>query len=217
MTEVAHSPLMPTYPPQPVTFVRGEGTSALGRRRASATSTSCPGSAVTALGHSPPGGRRAPSPTQARTLLHVSNLYGTEPGLERGAADPRPAARRRGSGLLLQLRRRGQRVRHQARPQVRRSRPPRRRQRLRLVPRPHAGHAARHRPARRSTSRSSRCPRASATLPWDDLDALDSGASIPSVARRAARAGAGRGRREPGDAEYFAWRAAAVRRARASC
>ena len=73
--------------------------------------------------------------------------------------------RRRRARLLLQLRRGGERVRHQAGAQVRRTRPPRRRQCVRLVPRPHAGDACTRRVSRRSTSRSNRCPRASAMSP----------------------------------------------------
>jgi acetylornithine/N-succinyldiaminopimelate aminotransferase len=74
------SPLMPTYPPQPVTFVRGEGSylwDADGKRYLDFLS----GLAVTGLGHSHPEVADALA-TQARTLLHVSNLFGTEPGLE---------------------------------------------------------------------------------------------------------------------------------------
>ena len=37
------SPLMPTYPPPPVTFVRGEGTELWDDDGQAATSTSCPG------------------------------------------------------------------------------------------------------------------------------------------------------------------------------
>ena len=47
---------------------------------------------------------------------------------------------------------------------------------------------------------------------WNDLDALGGGAR-PVRRRRAARAGAGRGRREPGDRRVLRRRAAAVRRA----
>jgi predicted acetylornithine/succinylornithine family transaminase len=68
---------MPTYPPVPVTFVRGEGSYLWddnGRRYLDFLS----GLAVTSLGHSHPVVADALS-TQARTLLHVSNLYGSEP------------------------------------------------------------------------------------------------------------------------------------------
>jgi predicted acetylornithine/succinylornithine family transaminase len=69
--------LMNTYPPQPVTFVRGEGSYLWddnGRRYLDFLS----GLAVTSLGHAHPVVADAIS-RQARTLLHVSNLYGTEP------------------------------------------------------------------------------------------------------------------------------------------
>src|SRR5205807_6152425 len=68
---------MPTYPPQPVTFVRGQGTELFdesGRRYLDFLS----GLAVTSLGHAHPAVAEALS-EQARTLLHVSNLYGTRP------------------------------------------------------------------------------------------------------------------------------------------
>jgi predicted acetylornithine/succinylornithine family transaminase len=73
-----HSPLMTTYAPPPVTFVRGSGTELWdvdGRRYLDFL---C-GLAVTSLGHSHPVVADALA-TQARTLLHVSNLFGTEPG-----------------------------------------------------------------------------------------------------------------------------------------
>jgi acetylornithine/N-succinyldiaminopimelate aminotransferase len=70
--------LMNTYPPQPVTFVRGRGCElwdADGRRYLDFLS----GLAVTSLGHAHPEVADAIA-EQARTLLHVSNLYATEPG-----------------------------------------------------------------------------------------------------------------------------------------
>jgi predicted acetylornithine/succinylornithine family transaminase len=69
---------MPTYPPQPVTFVRGDGSwlwDDVGNRYLDLL---C-GLAVTSLGHSHPAVADALA-QQSRTLLHVSNLYGTEPG-----------------------------------------------------------------------------------------------------------------------------------------
>jgi acetylornithine/N-succinyldiaminopimelate aminotransferase len=74
------SPLMATYPPPPVTFVRGEGChlwDADGRRYLDMLS----GLAVTSLGHAHPAVADALA-TQSRTLLHVSNLFGTVPGPE---------------------------------------------------------------------------------------------------------------------------------------
>lgn len=74
------STLMPTYPPAPVTFVRGEGSwlwDDAGRRYLDLLS----GLAVTSLGHSHPAVADALA-DQARTLLHVSNLFGTTIGPE---------------------------------------------------------------------------------------------------------------------------------------
>jgi len=71
---------MPTYPPPPVTFVRGEGSwlwDDAGRRYLDLLS----GLAVTSLGHSHPAVAEALA-EQARTLLHVSNLFGTTIGPE---------------------------------------------------------------------------------------------------------------------------------------
>jgi acetylornithine/N-succinyldiaminopimelate aminotransferase len=74
------SALMPTYPPAPVTFVRGEGSYLWddeGRRYLDLLS----GLAVTSLGHAHPAVAEALA-DQARTLLHVSNLFGTTVGPE---------------------------------------------------------------------------------------------------------------------------------------
>jgi predicted acetylornithine/succinylornithine family transaminase len=71
---------MNTYPPQAVTFVRGEGSwlyDADSKRYLDFLS----GLAVTSLGHAHPAVAEAIS-EQARTLLHVSNLYGTTVGPE---------------------------------------------------------------------------------------------------------------------------------------
>jgi acetylornithine/N-succinyldiaminopimelate aminotransferase len=72
------SPLMPTYPPPAVTFVRGEGTQLWdteGRRYLDFLA----GLAVVSLGHAHPEVADAVA-EQARTLCHVSNLYGTTVG-----------------------------------------------------------------------------------------------------------------------------------------
>ncbi|HEX9970013.1 MAG TPA: acetylornithine/succinylornithine family transaminase, partial [Acidimicrobiales bacterium] len=74
------SKLMNTYPPQPVTFVRGEGSylwDNAGKRYLDFLS----GLAVTSLGHAHPAVTEAIC-AQAATLLHVSNLFGTEPQRE---------------------------------------------------------------------------------------------------------------------------------------
>ncbi|WP_436796154.1 acetylornithine/succinylornithine family transaminase [Actinospongicola halichondriae] len=73
-------PLMPTYGPPAVRFVRGSGSELWdgdGKRYLDFLS----GLAVTSLGHAHPAVAEALS-AQANTLLHVSNLFGTEPGWE---------------------------------------------------------------------------------------------------------------------------------------
>src|SRR5438128_7801682 len=86
---------MPTYPPQPVTFVRGQGTELFdeaGREYLDFLS----GLAVTSLGHAHPAVADALA-EQARTLLHVSNLFATTVGpevaatLDRLVGDGEPA------------------------------------------------------------------------------------------------------------------------------
>jgi len=77
---LAHCPLMPTYGPPTLQLVKGEGSSLWdkdGRRYLDLLS----GLAVTSIGHSHPAVARALH-EQAQTLLHVSNLFGTEPGWE---------------------------------------------------------------------------------------------------------------------------------------
>ena len=69
-------PLMPTYAPPTVRFVRGEG-STLWDDRGNEYLDLLSGLAVTSLGHAHPAVADAIS-AQSRKLLHVSNLYGTE-------------------------------------------------------------------------------------------------------------------------------------------
>lgn len=72
--------LMPTYPQPAVTFTEGEGCwlwDTDGRRYLDLFG----GLAVTSLGHAHPEVADALA-GQARTLLHVSNLFGSEPGPE---------------------------------------------------------------------------------------------------------------------------------------
>jgi predicted acetylornithine/succinylornithine family transaminase len=72
------SALMPTYAPPTVTFVRGRGTELWddgGRRYLDFL---C-GLAVTSLGHAHPAVAEAVC-AQAQSLLHVSNLFGSQPG-----------------------------------------------------------------------------------------------------------------------------------------
>jgi predicted acetylornithine/succinylornithine family transaminase len=74
--EATRCPLMPTYAPPAVRFVRGEGSrlwDSTGRSYLDLLS----GLAVTSLGHSHPAVAEALC-EQSRTLLHVSNLFGNE-------------------------------------------------------------------------------------------------------------------------------------------
>ena len=106
-----HDPLMATYKRLPVTFVRGEGAwlwDTDGRRYLDALS----GIAVCGLGHAHPAVREALC-EQAGLLIHTSNLYQIAEQQALGRGPDRLF--RHGPGLLLQLRGRGQRGRHQAR------------------------------------------------------------------------------------------------------
>jgi predicted acetylornithine/succinylornithine family transaminase len=72
--ELDRSALMQTYAEPPVTFVRGEGTLLWDTEGRRYLDFLC-GLAVTSLGHAHPAVADALS-TQARTLLHTSNLFG---------------------------------------------------------------------------------------------------------------------------------------------
>jgi predicted acetylornithine/succinylornithine family transaminase len=74
--EATRCPLMPTYAPPAVRFVRGEG-SRLWDSRGRSYLDLLSGLAVTSLGHSHPAVAEALC-EQSRTLLHVSNLFGNE-------------------------------------------------------------------------------------------------------------------------------------------
>jgi acetylornithine/N-succinyldiaminopimelate aminotransferase len=73
-------PIMPNYGPPPVMFVRGSGTELWDRDGKRYLDFLC-GLAVTSLGHAHPVVAEAIA-EQARTLSHVSNLFGTEPQVE---------------------------------------------------------------------------------------------------------------------------------------
>jgi acetylornithine/N-succinyldiaminopimelate aminotransferase len=76
--DLGHCPLMPTYGPPTLQLVRGEGTWVWDRDGTRYLDLLA-GLAVTSLGHSHPAVAAALA-EQAQTLLHVSNLFGTEPG-----------------------------------------------------------------------------------------------------------------------------------------
>jgi predicted acetylornithine/succinylornithine family transaminase len=76
--DLHHCPLMPTYGAPTLQLVRGEG-SWVWDRDGTRYLDLLSGLAVTSLGHSHPVVADALA-EQARTLLHVSNLYGSEPG-----------------------------------------------------------------------------------------------------------------------------------------
>ena len=109
------------------------------------------GLAVTSLGHAHPVVAEALA-EQARTLIHVSNLFGNAVGpevavtLDRLIGGGDGAGRR--PGVLRQLGGRGQRVRAQAGPPVGRPGPLRGGEHLGRVPRADPGHPGGHRAAR---------------------------------------------------------------------
>ncbi len=76
--ELDHCPLMPNYAAPQVAFVRGDGTQ-LWDRDGKRYLDFLTGLAVVSLGHAHPEIADAIN-LQARTLVHVSNLFGTEPG-----------------------------------------------------------------------------------------------------------------------------------------
>jgi acetylornithine aminotransferase len=71
--------VLPTYPPRPLAFVRGSGTS-LWSEDGTEYLDLVAGLAVVALGHAHPAPIEAFA-RQAATLGHVSNLYWSEPGV----------------------------------------------------------------------------------------------------------------------------------------
>jgi len=78
--DLDHCPFMPTYAPPTVQFVRGEG-SVLWDREGRRYLDLLSGLAVTSLGHAHPEVAEAVAEA-ARTLVHVSNLFGTVPAAE---------------------------------------------------------------------------------------------------------------------------------------
>ena len=102
-----------TYARLPVEFVRGEGARLWDAEGNEYLDFLC-GISVTSLGHCHPRVVAAVR-EQAGRLMHVSNLFYTEPAMRLAERLSRAEPRRQ--GVLLQLRRRGQRGGDQARPQ----------------------------------------------------------------------------------------------------
>ena len=180
---------MSNYKTPPVALARGEGATVWdvdGREYTDLLG----GIATTILGHAHPKVVEAITRAGGTSSGHVSNLAMHEPGVTAGRAAAR-ARRPARPGLLLQLRRRGQRGGVQDQPA---HRPARGGHRGGLLPRPDDGRAGPDRPARRRPPPSRRCPAACGTCPT---------ATPPRWARRSAEQTAmvllepmlGRGRR----------------------
>ena len=83
LTPTAADLLMPTYKPRPVTFVSGHGAT-LVAENGDRYLDMVAGIAVASVGHAHPEVAAAIA-AQAATLVHASNLYGTEPQIELAA------------------------------------------------------------------------------------------------------------------------------------
>ena len=177
MTDATHR-LMATYAPPPVTFVRGQGSRAVGRRRAPVPRLPVGPGRHVARPRPPGGGRRhlRPGPAPCCTSPTCS---APSPSAEVAATLDRLLGGGPGQVFFCNSGRRGQRVRHQAGPPVGRPGQVRRRQRLRLVPRPHPGHPARHRPAGQARA----VPAAARGLPPRGLAAISMPWPRPSTRR----------------------------------
>jgi acetylornithine/N-succinyldiaminopimelate aminotransferase len=196
-------PLMPTYPPPPVTFVRGRGSwlwDEAGREYLDGLS----GLAVTSLGHAHPAVAEALA-DQAATLLHVSNLFGTVVGpevartLDRLVGDGEPAGGRvffcnsgaEANECAIKLARRfGGRGRH-------------------VVVSAYGSFHGRTLATLHATGQPAKheayqpLPEGFCHVAWDDLDAL-AAALDPSVAAVLLEPVQGEGGVNPASAEYFA-------------
>ena len=175
---------MHTYAEPPVTFVRGAGSELWdteGRRYLDFLS----GLAVTSLGHAHPAVAEALA-EQARTLLHVSNLFGNVVGPEVAATLDRligGGADRAGGQVFFTNS--GAEANECALKLARKwagPGPPRGGQHLGLLPRPDAGHPARHRPARAKHAAFAPLPEGFEHVAYDDLDALDAACDPARVA-----------------------------------
>ncbi len=80
MSDITQAPILATYGRFPLTLLRGEGTRVFDEQGTSYLDF-CAGIAVCSLGHCHPAMVKAIE-EQARTLIHVSNLYHTEPAAQ---------------------------------------------------------------------------------------------------------------------------------------
>ncbi len=160
----------------------------------------------------PPGGGRGGRRAGPHAAPRVELLR--QPGGHRDGADDRRAAGGRRAGVLLQLGRRSQRGRVQGGPEVRGTRPPRRGQRLRQLPRADPGRAGRH----RATDQARAVPTHAGGLPPRALRGSggSGGGHRPDGGRGADRAGPRGGWRDPGPSGLPGGHPGAVRRARAA-
>lgn len=96
------SPILGTYKRAPMVFVRGEGCTLYDSEGKSYLDFGS-GIAVNALGYNDPGIRRALDEAMSTGIIHISNLYRTEPGekLAQALVDKSFA----GNVFFLQLRR----------------------------------------------------------------------------------------------------------------
>ena len=204
-----HCPLRPTYGPPPVQFVRGSGCE-LYDRDGKRYLDFLAGLAVTSLGHSHPAVADALN-EQARTLLHVSNLFGTEPQVEVAQT----IDRLQGGGGQVFFCNSGAESLEGAIKLARKYGGPwslRGGQRTAVVPWAHSGDPARHRPAREARDVSAAARR----IPSRALQRRSGarGRARPELLRGAARGRPGRGRRQRRRRRVPASRPRDLRRAR---
>jgi hypothetical protein len=144
-------PFMPVFGAPAISIERGAGTEVWdtdGRRYLDFLS----GIAVTSLGHANPVVAEAIC-RQAGTLLHVSNFFTNPPATAAAVKVNELLHEATGHAGQIFFTNSGAEANEcgaQARPQVRRTRPPHGGQRARQLPRTHARDARRHRPARQA-------------------------------------------------------------------